>query len=131
LLWGGEGFHECRRFMHADVVDVLFSPDERYICTWSGYFNNKKPDNAFRVWDLRSMQLLRGFKQQHIDDDTSGFSFSCDGTQWQSSRLTTTTTYALPLPSFTLINNGGVQASFFRASLLTPLLALSSSTCTR
>lgn len=65
--------------MHVDVTDVLFSPDERIICTWSGCFGNKKPDDAFRVWDLRSMQCLRKFKQTRLDDDAHGFAFSFDG----------------------------------------------------
>lgn len=79
LIWGGEGFYEARRFMHVDVHDVLFSPDEHFICTWSGSYGNKKPDDAFRVWDLRSMQCLRKFKQTRLDDDAHGFSFSHDG----------------------------------------------------
>ena len=79
LLWGGEGFFEARRFMHVDVTDVLFSPDERIVCTWSGAVGNKKPDDAFRVWDLRSMQCLRKFKQLRLDDDAHGFAFSHDG----------------------------------------------------
>ena len=78
VLWGGRGFQEIRRIAHPRVNAVLFSPDEAFIGTWSGYEGNPSPDRAMLVWDARTGSELRAFRQLRQDDDFHGFDWSAD-----------------------------------------------------
>eukprot|EP01044_Picomonas_judraskeda_P022292 COSAG03_NODE_5503_length_1233_cov_0.984127_1_plen_46_part_01 len=46
MLWGGPSWKELRKFGVAGVVDILFSPGERYMVTWS-------PQRGAIVWEVR------------------------------------------------------------------------------
>ena len=78
VLWAGRGFQECKRFAHSNVSDVAFSPDERFLLTWNGYYNNPDPERAIVVWDLRTQTEVRSWKQLRPDDESHGFSWSAD-----------------------------------------------------
>ena len=62
-LWGGKNFRKLARFPHPDVSHAAFSPDERLLATWNGMPENDTPDDALIVWDARTGQQLRTFKQ--------------------------------------------------------------------
>ncbi len=62
-LWGGKNFRKLARFPHPDVSHAAFSPDERLLATWNGMPENDAPDDALIVWDARTGQQLRTFKQ--------------------------------------------------------------------
>ena len=78
-LWHGKGFRDGFRLLHDDVHDVLWSPDERYVCTWNGYPNNARPERAFVVWDARTGLEVRKFKQAEQADAAHKFAWSADG----------------------------------------------------
>jgi translation initiation factor 3 subunit B len=47
LLWGGDQFKECGRFMHENVQEIQFSPCERYISTYRTLpFPNQKGERV-------------------------------------------------------------------------------------
>jgi translation initiation factor 3 subunit B len=78
-LWHGKGFRDGFRLLHENVHDILWSPDERYVCTWNGYPNNPNAKRAFVVWDARTGLECRQFKQAEQSDVTHKFSWSADG----------------------------------------------------
>ena len=87
-LWHGRGFRsegwaDARdstsfRLDHENVREVLWSPDERYLCTWNGCANNERMERAFVVWDARTGLEVRKFRQAEQQDDTHGFVWSAD-----------------------------------------------------
>jgi translation initiation factor 3 subunit B len=78
VLWGGRGFQECRRLAHPHVNAVVFSPDERYALTWNGRYGNHEPERAAIVWDLRTQQELRAFRQLRPTDVSPDLVWSHD-----------------------------------------------------
>jgi len=87
-LWHGKGFRSegwkvsdealSLRFKHARVRSVLWSPNERYVCTWNGFVKNKHPERAFVIWDVYSGEEVRNFKQANLEDDNHRFVWSPD-----------------------------------------------------
>jgi translation initiation factor 3 subunit B len=66
ILWAGNKFHEVLRIPHVEAQEVVFSPDERYAATWASAYGNANPAASFigtQVWDVRTGQELRSFKQ--------------------------------------------------------------------
>lgn len=53
-------------------------PPQRFICTWTGYPNNRNADRAFVVWDARTGKEVRKFKQAEQADAAHKFSWSPD-----------------------------------------------------
>ncbi|KAF9313816.1 Translation initiation factor 3 subunit b [Podila horticola] len=72
-LWGGESWKKIVRFFHPDVKLIDYSPNERYLVTWSNKpivvpeENNETPfgpedeGNQIVIWDVKSGALLRTF----------------------------------------------------------------------
>ncbi len=60
VLWGGDTFEKVNRFVHFDVMEIQFSPNEQYIMTWNG--NENKNDKSICLWDRRNGKLLKEFK---------------------------------------------------------------------
>jgi len=67
-LWGGEDFHQISRFSHTGVQFIQFSPNEKYIVTFSPSMqssSNEDP-NAIIIWDSRTGVKKRSF---HAEGD--------------------------------------------------------------
>jgi len=47
LLWGGESWGKQMKLQHQRVMDILFSPNETYVITWSY-------QKGAMIWDLRN-----------------------------------------------------------------------------
>ncbi|KAF9585851.1 Translation initiation factor 3 subunit b [Lunasporangiospora selenospora] len=72
-LWGGESWKKIIRFVHPGVKLIDYSPNERYLVTWSnepivvpedhydGPFGSEDDGNQIAVWDVKSGALLRTF----------------------------------------------------------------------
>eukprot|EP01043_Picozoa_sp_COSAG02_P024770 COSAG02_NODE_1366_length_13032_cov_721.428207_12_plen_484_part_00 len=71
LLWGGPSWKELRKFGVAGVVDILFSPGERYMVTWS-------PQRGAIVWEVRTGKQLRDFPDMVNADKFGKFKWSHD-----------------------------------------------------
>lgn len=56
-LWGGENMVQKRKFIHAEVQNLLFSPNEEYLMTWNG--NGKEDPKAYKIWEVTTGKLLR------------------------------------------------------------------------
>ena len=58
ILWSGDTYQKVGRFVHADVKQILFSPQENYILT-----NNMRYDDeqACKVYHVQTGKLLRAF----------------------------------------------------------------------
>ncbi len=84
-LWGGPGFGRYQRFAHPGIRLADFSPDEKYLVTWSPqpimipegmpqgpqFFAPQDEGNRVAVWDVGTGHLLRTFPV-NPDDSSSG-----------------------------------------------------------
>ncbi|EPX70803.1 translation initiation factor eIF3b [Schizosaccharomyces octosporus yFS286] len=77
-LWGGESWNMCARFLHPYVKFIDFSPNEKYLVSWSyepvrlppiGHparenmpFTDEDEGKHCFVWDIASGRILRSFK---------------------------------------------------------------------
>jgi translation initiation factor 3 subunit B len=75
LLWGGASWSRLRRFAHPYVNLVAFSPNEKYMVTWSnrpisipdsGHPALSLDDDGknYVIWDIETSKPLRSFAQQ-------------------------------------------------------------------
>lgn len=75
LLWGGASWSRLRRFPHPFVNLVAFSPNEKYLVTWSnrpisipdsGHPSLSLDDDGknYVIWDIETSKPLRSFAQQ-------------------------------------------------------------------
>ncbi|KAL2144357.1 hypothetical protein VTI28DRAFT_9181 [Corynascus sepedonium] len=75
LLWGGASWSRLRRFAHPFVNLVAFSPNEKYLVTWSnrpisipdsGHPALSIDDDGknYVIWDIETSKPLRSFAQQ-------------------------------------------------------------------
>jgi len=71
LLWGGPSWKKLRKFGVSGVVDILFSPGERYMVTWS-------PQRGAIVWEVRTGKQLRDFPDMVNADKFGKFKWSHD-----------------------------------------------------
>lgn len=83
-LWGGPTWERIMRYPHPGVRLVDFSPDEKYMVTWSPepiqvpdnapqgpqFFAPEDEGNRVAVWDVRTGHLLRTFPI--LQEDTAG-----------------------------------------------------------
>ncbi|KAH9844435.1 Eukaryotic translation initiation factor 3 subunit B [Teratosphaeria destructans] len=70
-LWGGQNWSRQKRFMHPGVNLVDFSPDERYITTWSHrpmqvdegnpVLSLEEDGKNYIIWDVATGKPLRSF----------------------------------------------------------------------
>jgi translation initiation factor 3 subunit B len=72
-LWGGPSWKKINRFTHPNVTNIDFSPNEKYLVTWS---NDpfKVADgqlHALCVWDVLTGALLRSFPAPNQDKKSS------------------------------------------------------------
>lgn len=68
-LWGGEKFGQINRFLHMKVRQISFSPNEKYVMTYS--LNNL--NYIVKVWDVLIGSLIREFIIPKSDEDESQF----------------------------------------------------------
>ncbi|KJX92080.1 eukaryotic translation initiation factor 3 subunit B like protein [Zymoseptoria brevis] len=84
-LWGGPNWSRQKRFMHPGVNLVDFSPDERYITTWSHrpmevdetnpILSLEEDGKNYIIWDVATGKPLRSF----VTLDSPGPSVDPDG----------------------------------------------------
>ena len=74
-LWGGTSWSPVQKFAHPLVTLIDFSPNERYLVTWSSepivipegapqgpqYLSHDDEGNSIAVWDIKTGNLLRTF----------------------------------------------------------------------
>jgi len=61
-LWGGEDFQRLHRFNHTNVQLIDFSPDERYVVTYSPVQDTHAQEpSAIIIWDIKHGLKKRGF----------------------------------------------------------------------
>ena len=60
LFSGGDSFEKVNRFVHTEVMEVQFSPNEQYLMTWNG--NKNKSEKSICLWDRRNGKKLKEFK---------------------------------------------------------------------
>ncbi|KAI8979412.1 eukaryotic translation initiation factor eIF2A-domain-containing protein [Mycotypha africana] len=73
-LWGGPSWNKIVRFVHPGVKLIDFSPNERYLVTWSNEpislarlpetghpYSDYDEGNQVVVWDIKTGDLLRSF----------------------------------------------------------------------
>ena len=119
-LWSGKGFREGLRLQHANVNDILWSPDEHYVCTWNGRpFQRGDSVQATRealiVWDVRTGERVRAFPQRRIQIGEVDFSWSADSrflarieVETEQSNLELIRIYEAP--TFNLLDGRSVKA---------------------
>lgn len=78
-LWGGPSWTRQKRFAHSFVNMLEFSPNEKYVCTWSnrpisvpeeGHPQLSAYDDGknYVIWDLETGKPLRSFANLDIPD---------------------------------------------------------------
>jgi translation initiation factor 3 subunit B len=71
-LWGGDDFERMARIAHAGVTLVSFSPQERFVVTYSpdaAARDTKADPSGCIVWDVRTGKKMRGFFVEEDPDD--------------------------------------------------------------
>ncbi|RCH94154.1 Translation initiation factor 3 subunit b, partial [Rhizopus stolonifer] len=81
-LWGGPSWEKIVRFVHPGVKLIDFSPNERYLVTWSNEpislarlpesghpFSDYDEGNQIVIWDIKSGNLLRTFPLVQTSED--------------------------------------------------------------
>ncbi|GAB5360454.1 hypothetical protein AAMO2058_000629600 [Amorphochlora amoebiformis] len=63
VLWGGKDFRRVGRFVHQQVSDVDFSPNENYLVTC----NYSNTETAILVWDIDTGKRMRNFSCSRND----------------------------------------------------------------
>lgn len=85
-LWGGQNWERFMRFPHPGARLVDFSPNEKYLVTWSHepiqvpenapvgpqHFGPEDEGNRVAVWEVRTGHLLRTFPVQQDEPGQSG-----------------------------------------------------------
>ncbi|KAI7859386.1 eukaryotic translation initiation factor eIF2A-domain-containing protein [Circinella umbellata] len=80
-LWGGPSWNKIVRFVHPGVKLIDFSPNERYLVTWSNEpinlhrmpegsnhpFSEYDEGNHILIWDIKTGGLLRSFPAVQSD----------------------------------------------------------------
>eukprot|EP01120_Amphizonella_sp_Union-15-10_P013936 TRINITY_DN6582_c0_g1_i1.p1 TRINITY_DN6582_c0_g1~~TRINITY_DN6582_c0_g1_i1.p1 ORF type:complete len:668 (+),score=165.09 TRINITY_DN6582_c0_g1_i1:58-2061(+) len=70
ILWGGPNWDKIQKLPHEGVNLIDFSPNERYLITYSSFKAEKddpKDPQSFFVWDTRTGAKLRGFPNENND----------------------------------------------------------------
>jgi translation initiation factor 3 subunit B len=60
-------------------VQLKFSPSEAHLITWNGCEGNVHPEKAAIIWDVRTGEQLRSFKQRRPEDAECDMAWSADG----------------------------------------------------
>uniref|UniRef100_A0A7S1YDB3 Eukaryotic translation initiation factor 3 subunit B n=2 Tax=Sexangularia sp. CB-2014 TaxID=1486929 RepID=A0A7S1YDB3_9EUKA len=71
-LWGGDTFERMARIAHAGVTLVSFSPQERFVVTYSpdaAARDSKADPSGCIVWDVRTGKKMRGFFVEEDPDE--------------------------------------------------------------
>jgi translation initiation factor 3 subunit B len=79
ILWGGPSWKKLHRFQHPGVKLVDFSPNERYIVTFSQSAadqDNTQNSQAIIVWDVHTGQKIRNFAK--VSNNWPAFRWSHD-----------------------------------------------------
>ncbi|KAF9929867.1 Translation initiation factor 3 subunit b [Linnemannia zychae] len=96
-LWGGESWKKVGRFVHPSVKLADFSPNERFLVTWSnepivvplrnydGPFGFEDVGNQIAVWDVKSGVLLRTFPSSTSQDPKGRSTISWPVFKWSPS----------------------------------------------
>ncbi|KAH8120396.1 translation initiation factor eIF-3b [Phellopilus nigrolimitatus] len=85
-LWGGPSWSPVQKFAHPLVKLIDFSPNERYLATWSNeaivipegapqgpqYLSHDDEGNSIAVWDIKTGNLLRTFHASVALTTTNG-----------------------------------------------------------
>ncbi|KAL5495196.1 PRT1 [Sanghuangporus weigelae] len=85
-LWGGPSWSPVQKFAHPLVKLIDFSPNERYLVTWSNepivipegapqgpqYLSYEDEGNSIAVWDIKTGNLLRTFPTQNTQQEEDG-----------------------------------------------------------
>ncbi|CAG8571632.1 2838_t:CDS:2, partial [Scutellospora calospora] len=97
-LWGGPSWNKIIRFVHSGVKLIDFSPNEKYLVTWSnepitlgpngGAGTPFGPDDEGRqiiVWDVHGGNLLRSFYSTTLSSDGTPAKITWPMFKWSSS----------------------------------------------
>ncbi|KAJ3371648.1 Translation initiation factor 3 subunit b [Kappamyces sp. JEL0680] len=70
-LWGGPSWSLISRFVHPNVTLIDFSPNEKYLVTWSNesFKSVEGPMHNICVWDVLSGAMLRSFPMPQLGKD--------------------------------------------------------------
>lgn len=67
-IWGGENWNKIGRFAHKGVQKFMFSPNERFLVTWSPFSSatataaSSTPEEFnLIIWETRSAKIIRGY----------------------------------------------------------------------
>ena len=65
-LWGGDDFHQISKFSHPGVQFIEFSPNEKYLVTFSPSNHGQTEDpTAIIIWDSRTGAKKRAFHSEN------------------------------------------------------------------
>ena len=65
-LWGGDDFHKINKFSHPGVQFIEFSPNEKYLVTFSPNQTGQTEDpTAIIIWDSRTGAKKRAFHSEN------------------------------------------------------------------
>ncbi|CAO3634159.1 unnamed protein product [Cunninghamella echinulata] len=98
-LWGGPSWNKIVRFVHPGVKLIDFSPNERYLVTWSNEpiqlskipdgspnpFSEYDEGNQVIIWDVMTGALLRSFPANNNDHQQPNKTVHWPMFKWSSS----------------------------------------------
>ncbi|RIB07830.1 eukaryotic translation initiation factor eIF2A-domain-containing protein [Gigaspora rosea] len=97
-LWGGPSWNKIIRFVHSGVKLIDFSPNEKYLVTWSNEpitlgpnggagtpFGPEDEGRQIIIWDVHGGNLLRSFPSSTLSSDGTPNKITWPMFKWSSS----------------------------------------------
>ncbi|CAG8781349.1 32598_t:CDS:2, partial [Racocetra persica] len=97
-LWGGPSWNKIIRFVHSGVKLIDFSPNEKYLVTWSNEpitlgpnggagtpFGTDDEGRQIIIWDVHGGNLLRSFLSSTLSPDGTPNKITWPMFKWSSS----------------------------------------------
>ncbi|PRW39159.1 Eukaryotic translation initiation factor 3 subunit B [Chlorella sorokiniana] len=86
-VWGGKTFERLQRVGHPNVQNLLFSPCEKYLLTFSEFPDNRgRPHFVAHVWEIRTGKRLRTFDGPHEEYAVGAMARPDRGMRWPAFR---------------------------------------------
>jgi len=106
VLWGGKGWKKLKRFRHPNIQLVAFSPNEKFMVTYSNIPPEKdsvEDPQAIAVWDVITGQRLRGFAAIEVEGKPLWPAFQWSPDEKFFSRVKDGLLYVYEAPSMNLL----------------------------
>jgi len=117
-LWGGEEFVQINKYAHEGVSLIDFSPNERYLVTFSPQYAASNDQQAIIIWDVRTAIKKRCFHADQEQIIWPVFKWSHDDKYF--ARVVNETLSIYETPSFMLLDKKSIKVNGIKSFSMSP-----------